>query len=429
MNRIGAGLRAAAVVFAAAPLFAGCASMLDDQTIGTRGAPSAGAEFAVVANIGTSLSAGFESGGISDSTQQEGPMYQLALGMGLTPGVNWFYPSLLEPGCPAPYTNPLTGARVGGATATGCVTRDRTSARPYMSDVAIPGLRAAQAIDVTRVDFPATDTLKLTQFITGGMSPLTMAMRQHPTFVTVEVGANDVLGGATRGDTTLLTSAASYTASITAIADSLDSLNPKPGVAIANVPNVTAIPFFTRASVLFCLKTGACPGVPATLPYSSPLFTVDVSCAPNAAGGIGDTYLLTFPATATVTAVLAGGGAGNLNCATDVATVTTAAGTGPAGATINSVEYAAITARVAAFNAAVSSLATARGYALVDLDATLAGQAAQVPPIPLFTTPSALFGPLFSLDGVHPSKAGYKLLAQAFATAINAKYGTTITVP
>jgi len=112
MNRSRAGLRAAAIVLTAAPLFAACSSMLDDQTIGTKGAPAAGGAFTQYAAIGTSLSSGFQSGGINDSTQREGPVYQLAVGMGLTPGLDWFYPSFQSWGCPAPLTNALTGARV-----------------------------------------------------------------------------------------------------------------------------------------------------------------------------------------------------------------------------------------------------------------------------------------------------------------------------
>jgi len=443
MNRSRAGLRAAAIVLTAAPLFAACSSMLDDQTIGTKGAPAAGGAFTQYAAIGTSLSSGFQSGGINDSTQREGPVYQLAVGMGLTPGLDWFYPSFQSWGCPAPLTNALTGARVGGVTTAFCGYRAPTSAQPFMNDVGIPGLRAIQAIDLQQVPTSA-DTLKLAQFITGGINPVNMVLAQHPTFVTIEVGANDVLAAATRGDTSFLTAAAAFTTIIGQIRDSLHTLSPVPGVAIANVPNVTVIPHFTRASVLFCLKTGACPGVPATLPYSSPLFTVDASCAPNAGGGIGDSYLLTLGATGAITSVLAASRAAKVDCGRDSALVAIAAAPAPAvataGATINATEYATITARVTAFNASISSLATTEGWALVDLNAALTAQAANIPALPNFANALALFAcpspgcptgtvTLFSQDGVHPNKNGYRVMAQTFATAINAKYSTTIAVP
>ncbi len=440
---------------AAATLLASACS-LDNQTMGVRGAPAGGSQFARVANIGTSLSSGFQSGGINDSTQREGPMYQLALGMGLTPGVDWFYPSFAGFGCPAPYTNPLTGARLGGAPSPpnplSCKSRDPSSARPYMSDVGIPGLRAQQALHVTVVPFSSDTIATLAQFITGSIDPIAMVVAQQPTFVTIEVGANDVLAAATRGDTTFLTSSATFSAVMDTIAATIAGISPAPGVAIANVPSVTVIPYFTRASTFWCGKTGLCGQA------ANPVFTtmsVDNSCAPAAAGGAGDSYLVTLPAAGFVVNVINPSpprgpiGTARLRCDIDTATVTVTvaqpglpAGTYPAGATINLTEYATITARVAAFNTKIAAIVAANPtWALVDVNATLAGQAANIPAIPDFTNPSGLFAcpaagcptgttTIFSLDGVHPTKAGYRIMAQAFATAITGKYsGTTITIP
>jgi lysophospholipase L1-like esterase len=444
MNRFGAGLRAAAVVLAVAPLFAACSSMLDDQTFGSKATPAAGADFVQFASIGTSLSAGFESGGINDSTQREGPMYQLALGMGLTPGVNWFYPSFQSFGCPAPYINPLTGVRVGGVTSAFCGTRAASSARVSMNNTAIPGMRAGHALDLQYLAFPKTDTLKLAQFITGGINPINIVLRQHPTFVTIEVGGNDALGAASNADTTLLTTAAAFTAAIGAIRDSLNTLSPRPKVAIATTPNPLLVPHWTRASVLFCLKTGACPGVPATLPYSLASFTVDASCAPNLAGGIGDGFLIPLATTAGLTGTLAAGRLAKIDCLRDSVLVAVAAAPAPAtasaGLRLNVPVTAAIAARGTAFNAAITALATAEGWALADVYAAHTAQVANIPAIPNLANQLALFAcpaagcptgtaTIYSQDGVHFSKAGYRVMALAFQTAINTKYGTTITVP
>lgn len=442
--------RFAALIVAALPLIASCTSMYDDQTLGTPAAPAGGAQFAHYFAIGTSLSAGVQSDGLNDSTQRTSFTYQLATAMGLTPGVDWFYPAMNFPGCGAPFINPLIGQRVGNApsppAAGSCRARQTSSIRPYVNNVGIPRMRAAQALDVTTLLFPTTDVEfgPAAQFIVGAVPPIRMVMQNQPTFVTIEVGANDVLLGATRGDTTLLTSAAAFTAAIGAIRDSLNTLNPVPAVAISNVPVVTVIPHFTRASVMFCLKTGACPGVPATLPFSSPLFTVDASCAPNLAGGIGDSYLLTFGTTGAIAGVLAASRAAKLDCVRDSALVAVAAApapaTAPAGPTLNAAEYAAINARVTAFNAAITALATAENWAFVDLSAALVAQAANIPALPSLATPLTLFAcpsagcptgtvTLFSQDGIHPNRAGYRVMAQAFAAAINARYGSTLAIP
>jgi lysophospholipase L1-like esterase len=298
-----------------------------------------------------------------------------------------------------------------------------------MNNTSIPSLRAAQALDVHDLTFPATDTLKLAQFIVGSRNPIDVVEATMPTFVTVEVGANDVLGAATRGDITLLTSTTSFNASIDALAARLVNTGAK--VAISNVPNVTSIPHFTRASVLWCLKNGVCPGVPATVPFSLASFTIDNSCAPTSAGGVGDSYLLTFPTLGAVVSTLSAGRFASVNCATDNVLLAPAATptvpSVPAGATINPTEFAAINAAVAAFNTKIAAVATANGWALVDFAALLAAQAANIPPIPSFSTPTNLFGTLFSQDGIHPAKAGQKIIANGFIAAINAKYGTAIT--
>src|SRR3989338_8355528 len=230
-----------------APLLAACS--LDNETLGTRPDPAEGSMFRNYVSLGTSIGAGIQSGGINDSTQQEAYPYMLAEAMGLTPGVDWHYPSFTVPGCPAPYTNILTGARVGGVAATFCALRAPGSAASYMNNVSIPSLRAAQIMDVTDLTFGVTDTLKLAQFITGSLNPIEHAQRASATFVTLEVGAHDVLGAATRGNAALLTPLADFQATFETIADELDALTGG-NVAAFNVPNVTVIPHFSdRKSV------------------------------------------------------------------------------------------------------------------------------------------------------------------------------------
>jgi lysophospholipase L1-like esterase len=447
-------VRLALMAMAAVPLFAACS--LDNQVMGVRGSPPGGSQFARVANIGTSLSSGFESGGINDSTQREGPMYQLAVAIGLTPGVDWFYPSFQSWGCPAPYTNPLTGARVGGVSAAFCGTRAAASAVPYMSNTAIPGLRAGHVLDLTYLAFPKTDTLKLAQFITGGVNPINMVLRQQPTFVTIEVGANDVLGASTNADTTLLTPVAAFTQIIGAIRDSLNTLNPRPGVAIANLPSPGSIPHFTKASTLYTLKNVTCPALPGALqagiPYCSPLFTLDATCNTIANGGVGDAFLLPLATTGAITSVLAAARAAKIDCGRDSVLVAIAGGGAPAvanaGLRLNVPAATAIGTRVAQLNGAIAALATTENWALADVNAAFLAQAANIPVMPdiignqlkLYGCPSTLIGgavalsctgttTLFSQDGLHMSKAGYRVMAVAFATAINAKYGSALVVP
>src|SRR5437763_2337967 len=69
--------------------------------------------FARYVSMGNSITAGFQSGGINDSTQQQSYAVVVAKAM-RSP----FFPPLLNrPGCPPPYTNVFTGGGVGGGIA------------------------------------------------------------------------------------------------------------------------------------------------------------------------------------------------------------------------------------------------------------------------------------------------------------------------
>jgi lysophospholipase L1-like esterase len=413
------------------PLLAGCYS---NETLGLRTSPSGGALFRNYIAVGTSIGAGVQSGGINDSTQKRAYPALLAQSMGLTLGGNWFYPSLTMPGCPPPYTNPLTGARVSGGTATTCLVVNPLYDSPagYENNLSVPSLRAAQVLNIRDLTFPRTDTLLAAQFITGSRNPIDIVLAARPTFVTLEIGANDVLGAATRGDSTLLTPVAAFQAQFTAIADSIDLTGAK--VAVSNIPNVTVIPHFSAGVILYCLKNGGatCPSPlpPATAPYNSANFIVDASCAVSAVGGVGDSMLVTFPAIAQITGTLAAGGAATLNCGAGTATVNQGAGFVPAGAVLTKATTKAIVVRVLTLDAFIAAQATTRGWALVDFNGLLAANQALIPPFPLFAAgPTVSFGPLFSLDGVHPTSAGSKAIADGFAVAINTKFGTVLPLP
>ncbi|MEO6878238.1 MAG: hypothetical protein ABI205_07145, partial [Gemmatimonadaceae bacterium] len=75
--------------------------------------------------IGNSLTAGYQSSGINDSTQRQAYSYLLAKQM----GTRFAYPSLTAPGCAPPVNNFLAQSRVtlAGApasTSTTCALRD-----------------------------------------------------------------------------------------------------------------------------------------------------------------------------------------------------------------------------------------------------------------------------------------------------------------
>lgn len=78
-------------------------------------------------------------------------------------------------------------------------------------------------------------------------------------------------------------------------------------------------------------------------------------------------------------------------------------------------------------NAEIETQAELNGYALSSLESLYAASKDGVPfNVPAFIGSSTPYGRKISLDGVHPSAEGHRILANAAITAINARYGNTI---
>src|SRR5439155_4555938 len=238
--------------------------------------------FARYVSMGNSVTAGFQSGGILDSTQL--PAYPVLLARAMH---SPFFPPLLNsPGCPPPYTNVFTQTRFKKkpadppSTATTCLLREIPNpAPPFISNTAVPG---AEVIDIYKNLDPTSNSNILTQFSLGGLTQTQMMERAHPTFVSVWIGNNDVLGAATNsanaGDSTLITPVATFQANYGAMLDSIHAVAPQ-GVILIGVANVTAIPFFSLGRTYWAIKNGLVPG--AAFPAA---FTVSANCAPIATG-------------------------------------------------------------------------------------------------------------------------------------------------
>lgn len=403
--------RAFAIV--ALPLLAGC---YDDERLQPTDLSNNNGLFLRYAAIGTSISAGMQSGGINDSTQRRSFPFMLA-GQA---DANFNYPSMFGRGCPAPLTNNVTQARVGGGAANGCDLR-YPPLPTNLNNVAVPGLNVEDIF--SNLATPVSTYERLQMFFLGGQTPWNALRRVQPTFITIEVGANDVLGGVTSrpnpGNPDSVTPVAVFTEEYAEFADSVDVLGAT--VVAFTIPDVTTIPFASTGTVYWCLKTGLC-GQPAA-PFP-PNFTVSNSCAPNAAipGSKGDSILV--PWTIGVAGLLgAGNPAGpvafNLDCSDDQMVVTAD-------------EYRNIRTTAEALNAFIVQTASDRGWLLVDANAILAelrasGAVPVFPDVtPAFGGGSVGFGPYFSLDGFHPGACTHQVVANAVIELLNEERGTSM---
>jgi len=408
---------------------AGC----QDQTLNPPTAgPTTDTLFTSYVSLGNSLTAGYESAGINDSLQQESYPAVLAKQM----GTSFNQPLLTMPGCPPPFIDVFTQTRVDSLSATDCFARTPGSVAPVINNVAVPGAATIDLInnlDATS-QWPSSPN-PLTTFFLGGKTQVEAAAVAQPTFVTVWIGNNDVLGSllssTNPGDSNLVTPPDTFAVRFNAMMDSLDAIGTIKGGALIGVVPVTAAPYLTqgRAWKAFEQQFDA---------LTSPINALDVSnnCLAFQQLSATDTAWVSVPfpvggavlaeAQAKVDSVQAG----ELNPVTMQPAVLDCG-----GASVVSVpEVVHILVAVQQYNATIAAAAQSRGWVYLDpapLLLQLAADPTAIRPFPAFqpTDPqhlSAPFGSAISLDGIHPSASTYKLVANALIQAINAKYGTSI---
>ena len=410
--------------------------------------PGAGDMFARYVAIGNSITAGFQSSGINTNLQQDSYANLLAGQM----GTEFNLPNLNNPGCPPPLVQIFpTQETLGGDQAPPCALRS-TPVPTVLNNVAVPG---AEVIDVLSNTNQASNANELTTFILGGRTQIEAAREAQPTFATAWIGNNDVLSAALAGNSNLVTPVDDFTSRYGDMLDELDSMEDLEGGALFSVVDVTVIPNLSAGAayaqvVPIAQQAGLIP----------PNLQIANSCAPSANGGVGDQMLVPFQYGAALLGVAsalfeqAGPNAPDvtLNCGQDL-TVEEAVGQTFGGvgnipppiqesiagvrnvSLLQTQEIATIRAAVQAYNDFIRQQADSRGYAFVDVNALFEQPELrqQIPAFPeLFENPQTPwgpdqpFGPLFSLDGVHPSSAAHEVVANAAIEAINAEYVTAI---
>ena len=344
--------------------------------------------------LGNSITAGFQSAGIDDSTQRRAYPALIAR----QAGVPYSYASLGE-GCPAPITGLLAGLAGGGSRP--CTVAGQRPGAKVLNNVAVPG---ADSFDPTD---PTPDTDDLTVLILDGENQIDKALEQPPTFATVWIGNNDVLGAAIEGIAApaTITGTTVFAANYEALTDALTAGGVTGGVLIG-VADVTRIPLLVAATEL------ADPTVRQALNFATgKTVTVDPSCT-------GSSVLISL--------AIVGAIASNAHPPTIACTAAQAGGLGDRYV-LDDAERSAIQAAIDSYNGHIQATAVAMGFAYYDPNPLFAAARAngEIPARPdvLSDTP---FGVLFSLDGVHPSSAAHVRIANELIDVINSRYATGI---
>ncbi|HEX9545874.1 MAG TPA: hypothetical protein VF942_00970, partial [Acidimicrobiales bacterium] len=132
-------------------------------------------------SMGSSITAGYQSDGINDSTQLQAYPVLLSRQMA-TP---FFVPLMNKPGCAPPIDTVFRASgvphRLGGGTSTTCALRETQAVPPpYLNNVAVPGATVLDGL--TNLD-PSSRPNALTTFFLGGFTQTTMMKIVNPTFV------------------------------------------------------------------------------------------------------------------------------------------------------------------------------------------------------------------------------------------------------
>lgn len=346
--------------------------------------------------LGNSITAGFQSGGIDDATQRASYPALIAK----QARARYAYASL-GAGCPPPIDDLLDALSTGTIDPT-CAIAGQTPGRKLLNNVAVPG---ADSFDPIATN-PSTDAL--TTLILDGRNQVDKALEATPTFVSIWIGNNDVLAAAINGQLGANgpTPQSSFAANYAQMVNRLRSGGAENGVLIG-VSDVTQIPLLVPASAL------ADPALRLGLNFATGR---TVSVAASCTGSTAYISLAIIPEIAT-----------GAHPATIACTATPGSPLGDRFV-LDATERAALIAAIAGYNTYISAKADSVGFAYYDPNPLFVAARARgdVPTTPNIANLTEPFGPLFSLDGVHPSTRGHVLIANELTTLIAGEYSVRL---
>ena len=252
----------------------------------------------------------------------------------------------------------------------------------------------------------------------------------NPTFFSLWLGNNDVLGYATSGgvgDT--ITGLKTFWDAMGAVVGSCVGTGTK-GV-IANIPEITSIPFFNTIpynglnlqtqeivdQVNFAMGLF---GLPFTYHLGQNPFLVADPTSPHPLFKVrqmqpGELVLLTVPRD-------------SMQCygMGIISSLTLTPWPIPNQFVLTQDEITNIETAIAGYNTVIAGLAQTHGLALVDMNTKLKNLKSGILWDGIRMNTSFVTGGAFSLDGVHLTQRGYAVVANYFIESINAEFGSTI---
>lgn len=360
--------------------------------------------------IGTSVSMGWASDGVFRASQEQAWPLQLARRTGREMSA----PYVSFPGCRSPLAAPLASfVRVSLESV--AIPSANLSCAPNDAGITLPAantaMNAARAFDArytTPENTRDAGNAKLYARVLPPQTTQVQAMaRQNPKFVSVELGANEVLGAASGvvipGQTVVPVQA--FAPDYDAILDRVAATVNTGAVLVGLIDDASEFPAFRRGSELWANRG-------EFLVAFNVAVQADCQDSPNL---IVVPFRVPAAVAAGVMARAAGKPAVPFSCQAGPATVV--------DYVLTPAEVTQLNGIIAGIDAHIAQRAAQRGWAHFRLDA-LYGRADLKAPFSVvqLMTSQRPYGPYMSLDGFHPSALGQQQLAEAAAVAINARY-------
>jgi lysophospholipase L1-like esterase len=348
--------------------------------------------------LGDSLTAGFQSGSLLDTTQVHGWAPVLAA----QAGFNIIQPLIAYPGAPNVLQLVSLGPPPVITTAPGTST-GRDNFATQVTDLAVPGALLNDVMNTIPEVNPAPGSqAQLNQLVLGfpglgygqAYSQATFAIKAQPTTIFLWIGNNDALVADETGMPSSMTSVATFTSQYQALITELITMAPA-NLVIANIPDVTKVPYLTPAALVLA-EVSAETGLPTS--------------ALSGILGIVPGDFVNPTGTAEIPLILTGQQKGPIDDA----------------GVLSASEVVTVQAQVTAFNQVIAAQAKAANATLVDINALFNQVTANGLTINGYTGNSSFLGGFFALDGIHPTNVGYAVIANTFIDAMNTAISTKI---
>lgn len=421
---------------------------------------SGSADFSNYVAIGNSLASGFMDGDLYRDGQFVSYPYQISLQMALAGGGKFTQPLMVD--------NTGLGTRIifdfaiqlprleGSAPHPGNL--QNISAQGPFHNMGVPGVTVGDLTALTMNSPRAEAYYKRFAKSYGNMSIMDEVMGQKPSFVTLWIGSNDVLGYGLRGGDIAtdprqdITLEADFRTRFQAVVDRLGDTK---GV-VANIPDIAYIPYFDMKNIMKTFMkinlhdslvldseqaARANAAIKAAELATGHKYGIEFKQGKNAALVVDPQSSLAAPynfrqiqaSDQVLLQLLAdypglrdqiGAGFGWANADGVLQPI-------PHRYVLDTNERQRIEKATAAYNDIIEDIVSKKpNLHMVDVASEMArlrdGIRIGTPPISVLFTAEYLTGSFFSLDGVHPKGQGSAIIANKFIETINQKFGATL---